>query len=356
MKKILVLTEAYPSSTNIYNMSYVHSRNIEYMKQKVSVDVLSFSTPESYTYESINVLSINDSINVRDYDAVISHAPNIRNHYKFITLKQKEIKQLCLFFHGHEILYLNEYYPSPYEWQEQKGLIKRSLQSIYDRLKTSIIKHLLMQDFTKAVFVSNWMKTEGFKCLRIKNSDSIDYRIINNSINTAFLQSQYKFDQDHKAADFITIRPLDGKKYAIDKVIQLANRNPNFSFHIFGRGSYFEHNKIPDNVQVFDTFIEQKDIPKLLNKYRAAVMPTRLDAQGVMMCEMASYGIPIIVSDLPVCQEMLHEFSNAIFIKNTQFQYTDLSAIKLVPLTNSRIAERFNPTYLANEELLYILN
>jgi hypothetical protein len=48
-------------------------------------------------------------------------------------------------------------------------------------------------------------------------------------------------------------------------------------------------------------------------------MPTKLDAQGVMMCEMAYYGIPILVSDLPVCREMLNDFDNVKFIDNNCF-------------------------------------
>jgi glycosyltransferase involved in cell wall biosynthesis len=45
-------------------------------------------------------------------------------------------------------------------------------------------------------------------------------------------------------------------------------------------------------------------------------MPTRTDAQGLMMCEMAAFGIPVITSDIPVCHEVFDGFSNAYFISN----------------------------------------
>jgi glycosyltransferase involved in cell wall biosynthesis len=44
-------------------------------------------------------------------------------------------------------------------------------------------------------------------------------------------------------------------------------------------------------------------------------MPTRTDAQGVMMCEMATFGMPVITSDMDVCHEVLGEFDNVRFIQ-----------------------------------------
>ena len=45
-------------------------------------------------------------------------------------------------------------------------------------------------------------------------------------------------------------------------------------------------------------------------------MPTRTDAQGLMMCEMAAFGIPVITSDITVCHEVFDGFCNAYYISN----------------------------------------
>ena len=34
------------------------------------------------------------------------------------------------------------------------------------------------------------------------------------------------------------------------------------------------------------------------------------------MCEMATLGMPVITSDIPVCHEVLDDFENVSFIKN----------------------------------------
>lgn len=97
LKKILVLAEGYPSPEKLYNMSFVHSRNIEYLKQGIEVDVISFSSQENYTFEGVSVFAKNKKIDFSHYDAVLSHAPNIRNHYRFLIKNYNEIEKIVFF-------------------------------------------------------------------------------------------------------------------------------------------------------------------------------------------------------------------------------------------------------------------
>ena len=351
--KLLVLSETYPHTNSIYQMAYVHSRNIQYKKQGVEVEVLSFSAKSAYEYENIAVLPPTAHIDFSNYDAVVSHAPNIRNHYKILRKNLSKIKNLILFFHGHEALVMEQYYPTPYPWQKQPNKISLLLRRAYDHLKLYLLRNLLNKENVRAIYVSKWMRSEATHCMKLDKQIDSKNIIIHNAINESFYKKRYT-PTSNFLADFITIRPLDGAKYAVDKVVQLAENNPDFSFHIYGKGDYFKHNTLPSNVEVFDTFIEQKNIPSLLDQYRAAIMPTRLDAQGVMMCEMASYGIPTIVSDLPVCREMLSEFSNCTFIKNSKFQNTNLNNIPLTPLQDFSVIQKFSPDYLAKKELEFI--
>lgn len=58
------------------------------------------------------------------------------------------------------------------------------------------------------------------------------------------------------------------------------------------------------------------EIIDILQQARFALMPIRADAQGLMMCEMKAFGIPVITSDIPVCHEVFKGFSNISFINN----------------------------------------
>lgn len=62
--------------------------------------------------------------------------------------------------------------------------------------------------------------------------------------------------------------------------------------------------------------IDHQEMLSYLNKSRCGVMFTRSDTQGVMTCEMATFGMPVISSDIEVCQEILSCFPNARLVSN----------------------------------------
>jgi glycosyltransferase involved in cell wall biosynthesis len=146
----------------------------------------------------------------------------------------------------------------------------------------------------------------------IENHYSITY----NSVGSFFEKEDFNIESK-KEYDFITIRAnLDGSKYCIDLVNQMAKNNPEFRFLIIGRGRFFEYNDIALNIEWINTYLTHGEIIRYLNLSRCALMPTRTDAQGLMMCEMATFGMPLITSDIPVCSEVFDSFTNVRFINN----------------------------------------
>lgn len=351
--KILVMVEDYPRKEKPYAMGYVHSRSIEYIKRGISVDVLSFSSSEDYTYEGVKIKSSRCNISWDEYSVVISHAPNIKNHFKVLRKNIKKINKLVFFFHGHEIMKMNDYYPKPFpELANKKDLFKDMFSLIYDQVKLKYINYFIEKNKRKikCIFVSNWMKQTALTCLGVKELPVKDH-VIPNPINTIFTNSNYNNPKNKKV---ITIRPFDNPKYGVDLVLNVANKNPEFEFHIYGSGTYLDKVHIPKNVKVIKGFVEQKNIPSLLNDYEFALMPTRLDAQGVMMCEMATYGITTITSDLPVCFENLSDYNNVYFMSNDTDKTIDLNLIKHSHITSSN--SRFMPNSIVDKELEVFLS
>lgn len=350
--KILILTENYPDYDVPYAMSYVHSRNLEYIKQNVDVDVMNFSAKGKYEFENVNVLSRFDLIEFDQYDAVFSHAPNLKNHLKLLLSNINKIKVLVFFFHGHEVLKINEYYPEKYSWQRKHSTLKVLFQNSYDYLKLFLIKSFIkkFRKKIKVVYVSSWMREAARNCLGLnENLPYLKEYIINNPANYIFVENKYQFLPKDKLGDFITIRPLDDRKYAVDLVVEMARNNPEYIFHIYGKGEYFKYNKQPGNVVVYDKFINQSEIPKLLNYYKCALMPTRLDAQGVMMCEIATYGMPLITSNLDVCKEMLSDFKNVQLVCNDKFATFKVNSV--FDKQECQLNRRFDAENIARKEL-----
>ena len=355
--KILLLCEAYPTPQNLYAMSFVHSRAIEYVRAGHTVSVLSFSTDRDYVFEGVKILTNKSAATKRNFDVVMAHAPNIRHHLRFLA--GFESLPLVLFIHGHEVLWVNRYYPRPFGFDRgATETLTRAVRTIYDPLKLSLLRAFCKRQVATTrplgfVFVSEWMRREAIACnpwMGLK--EGWHSTVIPNAVNTAFLDSFYEPAPEFMA-DFVCIRPFDNPKYAVDVVAKWATMIPHKRFHIYGNGRYFDENPPPPNVHIFKQFIAQRDIPALLNNYRACVMPTRLDSQGVMMCEMASYGIPLFTSDTDVTRQMLGGFDNVRFVAPGMNPAALLDQIPQVLHSDEPVRRRFDARVLAARELAF---
>lgn len=315
---ILVAVADYPNEEKV-TLMYVHTRNLEYQKRGETIKVLNFKAINNYMYEGIEVISLDtfykESI---EYDILICHAPNIRNHYIFLRKNIKKFKKIVFFFHGHEVLDSNKVYSKPYDFIERR-VLKNLITSYYDKIKLYLWKIYLpkIADKSYFIFVSNWMLSEFKRWVKLSEVDlKQNICITYNSVGRAFEENMYDYTGEKKY-DFITIRNnLDGSKYAVDIVCKLAESYPSYNFLLIGRGEYFKYNLKPNNLEWKDEVMNHKQIIKMLNQSKCALMPTRTDSQGLMMCEMNAYGIPLITSDISVCHEIFDTFRNVLFISN----------------------------------------
>lgn len=327
--RLLVLAANYSSPEGI-GLEYIHVRNKYYAQQGLDVTVLNFKASKSYIIDGINVITYSHYKKTRKlYDILVCHAANLQNHYRFLKKYEKRFDRLVFFFHGHEVLRVNEVYPSPYNYVSKSLFNYLKLQDLYDILKLGLWHKYYSKLAYKShfVFVSNWMYEAFLHWTKI-DSSIIENRhsIIYNSVGNVFEQNAYDKNSE-KIYDFITIRsPLDGAKYGIDIVNNLAKSNPTLKFLVIGRGEFFSHIKKSDNVELINNILNHNELIEFINKSRCALIPTRLDAQGVMACEMATFGIPLITSDISVCCEVFDSFDNVELINN------DDTSIDLVPL------------------------
>ena len=323
MKRIYILTETYPSERFRYQMAFIHPRVKGYINAGFDVKVISFRAKNDYVYEGVSVLTKKSGeIRLGQENEIIlmSHSPNLRHHIPFIRKWDDKISNLILFFHGHESLPLRNYYPKPFKF-DRKGQFNYLFHLLYDPVKLWGLKKFITQRLikgnTELIYVSEWFKNEASKCIGMDFLNNEHVHVINNGLNQYIKEADYNLNE--KYADFIALRPIDQAKCAIETIVYFAQKHPECSFHIYGKGNYFKYHPQPDNLKLISEFISPKDMPSLFNHYSYAIIPTHQDTQGVMMCEMASHGIPTLVSDLPVCHEMLDKYPNVMFISNDDF-------------------------------------
>lgn len=321
VKKILVLCEDYPSEGKPYKMAWAHTRNVLYVRAGFEVHVCSFSAASSYEFQGVRVLPAVDLPADPEavYHCLIAHSPNIRHHL-WLMLRFKS-KPVIFFSHGNDAMYINRDYPAPYAFS-RLPVWKRLLRDLYDHAKMQLWRWYMRgrrQQLT-LVFVSQWMKDRFVANIMDPDEVNVRSHIIPNPLWPDFYVREYSDErEDSWLADFVTLRPLDGSKYAVDLVVALARSNPDYSFHVVGEGEFFRHFSPPANLTWIRRHVPQPELASFLRQYRCALMPTRVDAQGVMACEIASFGMPLITSDIPVCREMFAGYPNVLLLSDAGF-------------------------------------
>ncbi len=331
--RLLVIAQAYPTPEAPATLRYVHTRNLYYASHGVEVDVVNFSALENYTIDGIAVYTahtIKKQLKAGHYALLVSHAPNVRNHYRFIRRYEKLFPGILFFFHGHEVLPINKVYPAPYPYVQKQRTLRYYLQNSYDTIKLWVWRRYFNRKIHKIhlIFVSKSLMGEFTHWVRPKNALLRERAyVIYNSVGEAFEQLNWQSGADKKY-DFVTIRSfLDGASYSVDIVNNLAWKHPEFKFLLYGKGTFFDHYEKAPNLEWRAEQLDHEHIVNVLNTCRCALMPTRRDTQGVMSCEMATFGMPLITSDIPVCHEIFDSFDNVAFIDNTTIDKVDLKAI-----------------------------
>ena len=320
--KVLVLAAYYPTVDGARPLYYIHSRNLYYQANNIDVTVLNFSVKKGYIFDGIKIISLAefDKKEADKYNILILHAANIRNHYKFLVQYGSLFEKKIFVFHGHEILHISKYYPAPYDFMVKKSVINGFLQDRYDDLKIAIWRRYFLKNIhnVRLIFVSKWIYKQFLRELNVREKRLMNNaKIISNSIGKIFEEMERK--TDNIVFDFLTIRSnMDDSKYGVDIVIKLAETYPNYKFCLIGKGNIFNYLKKPENLFWISKEMTHEEIVQYINKSRIALVPTREDTQGLIACEMASCGMPLITSDIEVCREVFSDCPRCAFINNDE--------------------------------------
>lgn len=351
-REILVVCESYPSAKHPSSLRYIHSRNVVYAEHGIKPIVLSFGASAPYSFEGIDVVTEKDlsADRIHSFPVVVFHSPNIRNHLRFWKKNDRVIRHAIVFAHGHEFLKTTQYYPRVFD-SEKRSAIALLMRDVYDDIKLRLWKNWLAAKADSLVFVSvsNWMRNEAFKCLGFNcDRPPFDSAVISNCIGEEFERSRYDW-MSNKQFDCVTIRPsLDNSKYCIDVVVDLACSNPSLSFLVVGMGAYLSNRNLPSNLTWWEKTLTHTEVITVANSSRCALMPTRLDAQGVMASELASFGMPLITSNIGICHDVFSSFDNVGYIDNDSM-CSNLS--EMIELLSASLPYRVNKTYFASNTI-----
>jgi hypothetical protein len=328
--KILVATANYYPYEKKTSSFFERNRNIYYKDNGLDFDILNFAAKNNTLVDNINVFnlsSIEKKLKNKEYKILLCHAPNLRNHFLFLLNYSRHFDRIILVFHGQEIVHTNKVYPKPFIFMKQ-SFLRYFFKSFYDSIKLTIWKfYFLYNAKTDYIFVSNSLKNDFFNHSKI-NCDKIlgNIFVIPNGIGKIFELNTYNSFLEKKF-DFITIRSnYDISVYCVDLIVSTALKHPNLKFLLIGKGRYFNFFNLPKNITLIHKHLNHDEMLGFIDQSKFALMPTRRDSQGVMACELATYGIPLITSKLPVTKEIFNTFSNVILVE----EYNNFDFEKLI--------------------------
>ena len=78
---VLVAVNDYPDNKGNVGASFVHVRNLYYLKHGINVIVLDFKASEDYVIDNIEVYTYKNYVDLNiQADILIVHSANIKNH------------------------------------------------------------------------------------------------------------------------------------------------------------------------------------------------------------------------------------------------------------------------------------
>ncbi|ABS52221.1 glycosyltransferase [Campylobacter hominis] len=329
--KIKVITGRYPSLNNPYNHMFVHTRNMEYLNYGHSVEVF-VPSKNKYTYNidgiKVNYMTSKEIIkSLDDKCCVIIHLlihsliDEIDGGVIYQHIIKNDIKTL-FFIHGIEVQKILKSRTDDIKFSQPKSIIRFLYRDFYliHKMKNTIQDILKNTKNIKFVSVSKWMQKEAENTLGVKFENKIF--IIPNGIDTnLFYYQENLYNNKYK---ILTIRPLILKgKYAVDLSIDTMKyiTNYNVSLNIYGKGNeynnivkYIRDLNLSNKINLHNSFIEHKDIPKIHKQHGIYYAVTKMDAQGVSMCEAMSSGLPTISFDVCAISEFITNNINGLLI------------------------------------------
>lgn len=331
-KKLLVISNNYPSESNIYANAFIHSRIVHYTKT-FDIRVLVFNKNKedrTYQHEHIFVQVTNDKKHFKHYlelykpDIIAIHFVEA---WMFDSFIKNFTNPIYIWVHGVEALgwYRRLFNFNINNLKEFLAYIKNNTLQLVGLRR--IIRHSNLSGQIKFIFVSNWMKhiTEHDTLSKIKYAE-----IIPNPIDTS--KFQYAPKGKEKRKRILLIRPFDSRKYANDlaiKAILELSKRPFFKdieISIYGKGKFFIPltNQIKDfpNVYITHGFVEHNRIPAIHQQHGIFLCPTRQDAQGVSMCEAMSSGLVVVTSNNTAIPEFVEDNNTGLFA-NTPKEIAD---------------------------------
>ena len=298
--KNLLISNNYPSYSNLYRNQFLHSRIEGYISNGVEFDVFILNSDSAinyYEYHNVDVITgstsaLENLLESNKYDAIFVHFLNeeMWSIVKNVLPSQK----LCIWAHGAEI---QPYERRIFNYSSNKD---RSIAKELSKTRMKFWKGVFrtLKANMKMIFVSKYFSEEVFEDLQIKLKPN-QYRVIHNPIDVK--RFEYKPKIMEKRKKILSIRTFATRKYAnditVNAILELSKHAEfkDMDILIAGDGVLFDEVTKPlekfTNVSLKKGFLTHKEYEDIFDEYGIFLIPTRWDSQGVSRDEAMAAGL-----------------------------------------------------------------
>lgn len=318
---VLVIVPDYPSYVNLYSCAFAHSRNREYVKAGLKVQVVAVNNSNwfqtMYEINDVSVLKctykdLKKLLSMNHYKVIVTHFVD-EYLYPIFDGNVYNNQKLIFICHGPETVYkylvnkTRPYFTAPVESDKIETMFHS---------KDYYVKKYSQKDNVTWIFVSDWLKkfSEEQQGLKFKNA-----LVINNIIDEELFPF-YKRDKELRKK-ILVVRKFDNIcQHSIDQVVrailELSRRKcfNDLDFDIYGDGNFYDELVEPirnfSNVHLIRKFIPNNKLGELYKEHGIILLPSRHDAHAVSMGESASTGLVVIGSNVTSNPYFMNEKEN----------------------------------------------
>ena len=309
--RIGLFSPGYPSDAQAYNYAFVHARARLYQAAGHEVAAFALGERGEYRLDGVPVTTgdrdrVVDAIRARLPDVLAIHAPTFR---MIAAARSLDLPQVS-WVHGHEALF------SFRAIHFAKGRLAKAIK-LLKALPRNVHQLRTIRDFLPSqaavVFVSDWMRREAERHTRARYQNAVE---VPNPVDVDLFS--YRLDPQNRTRG-VSARALGSTKYGLDVAVRAFADLRHCSLTIVGMGSLegklrrlIERTK--SNTVLEARHVPHRDMPDLLGRYGFFVAPSRVEAQGVAMCEAMACGLPVVATRVGGIPEFVTHMEEGLLV------------------------------------------
>jgi glycosyltransferase involved in cell wall biosynthesis len=310
----VILTNIYPSYSNLYRNGFVHTRAMAYRNLRHRVEVVIPRREGQSAFREFQGVDVSElSIDGLRRSLSNGYVKNVLVHFldplMWEALKdQDKLQGVYIWVHGSEI---QPWWRRAYNYSDRASLEEAKVASVKRLELWREIFANLPANF-HIIFVSEYFAEEVFEDVGIRLA-SDRYSIIHNPIDTS--RFTYVPKPREQRRKILSIRPYASRKYANDlsvEAVRFLSERPGFldlRFCFIGDGPLFDETIAPlrnfPNVEIRKQFLTHAEIAEVHKEFGVFLTPTRMDAQGVSRDEAMASGLVPVTTNVAAIPEFV---------------------------------------------------